>query len=75
MKNLGSAAGMGTSGLVGQIGTWAVMSAETPAWLLATNMALTQLILPALLSLLFYWILRRIGWIHEGDMKLPEYKK
>ena len=46
MKNLGSSAGMGTSGLVGQVGTWAVMAADTPAWLLIINMALTQLILP-----------------------------
>ena len=75
MKNLGSAAGMGTSGLVGQIGTWAVMSAETPAVTLIVNMALTQLILPAALSLVFYWALRRMGWILEGDMKLPEYTK
>ena len=75
MKNLGSAAGMGTSGLVGQIGTWAVMSAETPAVTLIVNMALTQLILPAVLSLVFYWALRRMGWIREGDMKLPEYRK
>ena len=75
MKNLGSAAGMGTSGLVGQIGTWAVMSAETPAVTLIVNMALTQLILPAALSLVFYLALRCMGWIREGDMKLPEYRK
>ncbi len=75
MKNLGSSAGMGTSGLVGQVGTWAVMAADTPAWLLIINMALTQLILPAVLSLLFAAVLRRMGWIKPGDMKLPEYKK
>ncbi len=66
---------MGTSGLVGQVGTWAVMAADTPAWLLIINMALTQLILPAVLSLLFAAVLRRMGWIKPGDMKLPEYKK
>ena len=75
MKNLGSSAGMGTSGLVGQVGTWAVMATDTPAWLLIINMALTQLILPAVLSLLFAAVLRRMGWIKPGDMKLPEYKK
>lgn len=75
MKNLGSAAGMGTSGLVGQVGTWAVMASETAPALLITNMAITQIILPALLSVLFAVILRRIGWIKAGDMKLPEYKK
>ena len=75
MKNLGSAAGMGTSGLVGQIGTWAVMSGDTPTGLLIFNILLTQVILPAVLSLLFAWLLRRVGWIKPGDMKLPEYKK
>ena len=75
MKNLGSAAGMGTSGLVGQIGTWAVMSGDTPTGLLIFNILLTQVILPAALSLLFAWLLRRVGWIKPGDMKLPEYKK
>ena len=75
MKNLGSAAGMGTSGLVGQIGTWAVMSGDTPMGLLIFNILLTQVILPATLSLLFAWLLRRVGWIKPGDMKLPEYKK
>ena len=29
-------------------------------------------VLPAVLSTLFCLLLRRVGWIHEGDMKLPE---
>ena len=31
MKNTSASAGMGTSGLVGQFGTWAVMAGGKPA--------------------------------------------
>ncbi len=70
MRNAGAAAGMGTSGLVGQLGTWAAMSATTPAWLLIGKIAVLHIALPALLSLLFALLLRRIGWIKPGDMRL-----
>ena len=69
MKNISASAGMGTSGLVGQFGTWAMMAGENPA-LLIVKILLMHFILPAALSLLFSEFLRKKDWIHFGDMKL-----
>jgi len=69
MKNAGSAAGMGTSGLVGQFGTWAVMSGEG-ALIVLGKMLLLHIILPAVLSLLISEFMRKKNWIKEGDMLL-----
>ena len=74
--------GMGTCGLCGQIGIWtgwlnpsekalemgAVAVAPTGFdWL---GMALVCFVLPAILSWVFCEILRKWGWIGEGDLKL-----
>ncbi len=72
MTNTPSGAGMGTSGLVGQFGAWQAMVTEGG---MAAGTALAQILIlhviaPALLSLGFYWIFHRIGWIQDGDMKL-----
>ena len=67
MKNAGSAAGMGTSGLVGQFGTWAVMAGESGVvW----KMIVLHVALPAILSLLISEVMRKKGWIKSGAMKL-----
>ena len=67
MKNAASAAGMGTSGLVGQFGTWAAMTGEKGVlW----KMILLHFVLPAILSLLISEIMRKKNWIKPGDMKL-----
>lgn len=62
------ASGMGTCGLVGPIG---VMSAETfgsPfSWI---GMILVCVVLPALLTPLIAWPMRKCGWIKDGDCKL-----
>ncbi len=65
----GVEAGMGTCGLVGLIGIARVTPASPKMWL---GMALCCIILPALLSLLFSEIMRKLGWIREGDMKLAD---
>lgn len=75
----GVASGMGTCGFVGQIGVWSgwvndvalgVKAAITPFdWL---GMALICFILPAILSWFFCEMLRKIGWIREGDLVLPQ---
>jgi uncharacterized membrane protein len=69
MKNISASAGMGTSGLVGQFGTWAMMSSEGAVPVLLKILAL-HFALPAALSLLFSEFMRKKNWIHEGDMKL-----
>jgi len=67
MTNNPMGAGMGTSGLVGQIGTFTDMGFTANSVL---GVILVQFILPAAMSLLFAWILRRAGKIKDGDMKL-----
>ena len=77
----GVASGMGTCGLVGQIGVYAgwvndvatgVKAAITPMdW---AGMALICFILPAVLCWLFGQMFRKMGWIGEGDLTLPQAK-
>ncbi|MDA3823294.1 MAG: PTS sugar transporter subunit IIC, partial [Bacteroidales bacterium] len=62
MENNAAGAGMGTSGLVGQINTIAVMGIES--W---WKILLLHFLLPALLSYLISSWMRKKGWIHDGD--------
>lgn len=74
--------GMGTCGLCGIIGVWSGWvspseaalakgaAAITPAAMDWIGLILICLILPAVLSAAFCAVLRRIGWIREGDLKL-----
>ena len=74
--------GMGTCGLCGQIGVWTGWLNPSEAALKAGEVAMTPgvmdwvglvlicFILPAVLSLIFCEILRKIGWIKENDLKL-----
>jgi len=58
---------MGTSGLVGQCGTWAAMVGESGVLVRILSL---HIILPAVLSLLISELMRKKGWIKPGDMKL-----
>ena len=64
-------AGMGTCGMVGPIGCFSDMSAsgtlDAKAWI---GMAVVCIIAPAVLSLVFSEIMRKLGWIKPDDMKL-----
>ena len=70
MKNNAAGAGMGTSGLVGPIGCWDTMSATTDHALLIAEIVGMYFIAPALLSLLIHFVMRRLGWVKDGDLKL-----
>jgi len=70
MRNMGAAAGMGTSGIVGQFGTFAAMRGIDPPWLIVSKILLLHFILPAGISFGVYELLRRIGWIRPGDQSL-----
>ena len=69
--------GMGTCGLVGQIGVYSgwvsdVASGAKEAitamdWL---GLVLISFLLPAIFSLLFDWAARKLRWVKDGDMKL-----
>ena len=75
--------GMGTCGLCGQIGVWTGWlspvekavemgaTAITPTTMDWIGLVLICFVLPAILSTVFCEILRKIGWIREGDLKLP----
>jgi len=69
MKNASASAGMGTSGLVGQIGTLNVMAAEGVGIVLLKILAI-QVLLPLLLTFGISELFRRLGWIKDGDMRI-----
>ena len=71
------ASGMGTCGLVGQIGVYTGWLNDIAAgtktsitgfdWL---GLILVSFVLPSILTFIFGEILRKIGWIKENDLKL-----
>lgn len=64
--------GMGTAGLVGLIETFSVMCLQNGEswWLVLIKILSIDVVAPALLCLLFYQIMRKLGWIKSGDLKL-----
>lgn len=67
MTNVPVGAGMGTSGLVGQVGTIASMGAEPSVFI---SIALLHFILPAVITLSVAGFMRKKGWIKSKDLKL-----
>ena len=63
----GVSAGMGTCGLVGPLGIFADMGFNATS---IVGVILLCVVLPAVLSLVFSEIMRKLGWIKEGDLKL-----
>lgn len=77
MANNNVGAGMGTSGLVGQINAFAVMLtgvgdtiAPKGFGIVLLEVLLVHVVLPAAISLGVSELLRKLGWIKDGDMKL-----
>jgi uncharacterized membrane protein len=68
LKCQGVAAGMGTCGLVGPIGV--IDSTEDPNAMMWIGLVLVCIVLPAVLSFAFNEIMRKLGWIKTGDMKI-----
>ena len=67
MTNNAAGAGMGTSGLVGQIMTFTDMGFTLPVLF---KVLILHFALPAVLSLAFYVVIKKAGKIKTGDMKL-----
>ena len=62
------ASGMGTCGLVGPIGVMSAPGFGSPlSWL---GLVMVCLVLPAIISPIIAWPLRKLGWIKDGDCKL-----
>ncbi len=71
MQNTPIGSGMGTSGFVGQFGTYQAMSeAGVPAQTIFIYIAILHFVLPAILTLFFAKIMRKMGWIRNNDLKL-----
>lgn len=70
MTNNAAGAGMGTAGLVGPLGCWDTMAPTTDHSLLLAEIIGLYFVAPALLSLTFHYIMKRLGWVKDGDMKL-----
>ena len=76
--------GMGTCGLCGQLGVWTgwVNPSETalangaaaiaPTAFEWAGLILISFVLPAVLTWVFGLFFRKIGWIKEGDLTLPQ---
>ena len=63
----GSSAGMGTSGLVGQIGMFSQMGSSWQTWVGIFGL---QIFLPAILVFIIDYIFRKYNLIKEGDFKI-----
>ena len=77
MNGAAVASGMGTCGLVGQIGVYTGwindIAAGTKSAITAFDwigLVLISFILPGILAWAFGLLLRKLGWIKEGDLKL-----
>ncbi len=67
LKCSGVAAGMGTCGLVGPIGIIDSTESNVMMWI---GLVVLCVVAPALLSWIFNELMRKLGWIKDGDMKL-----
>ena len=64
---VGSSAGMGTAGLVGQIGTYSSMGNTWQIWV---GIFVLEFIAPAILVFAIDLLFRKMGWIKKGDLAL-----
>ena len=67
LECVGLNAGMGTCGLVGPLGVLTAMKFSTESFI---GVLLLCVLAPAVLSLAFNEIMRKLGWIKTGDMQL-----
>ena len=73
MTNNALGAGMGTSGLVGPLATFATMTeAGAAAGPLTIKILCLYFLAPALISLGIHMFMKKAGWVKAGDMKLEQ---
>ena len=73
MTNNALGAGMGTSGLVGPLATFATMTeASAAAGPLTIKILCLYFLAPALISLGIHMLMKKAGWVKAGDMKLEQ---
>lgn len=69
LKCTGVSAGMGTCGLVGPLGVLAAMEGGTNMWV---GILVCCFVLPGVLSYVFYYGMKKLGWLTDQDLKLSE---
>ncbi len=72
MTNVAAGAGMGTSGLVGQLTTYAAMVKDSAPGAVLFKIVLLHFAAPAVLTLLFDRAMRKAGLVRAGDMKINQ---
>ena len=73
MTNNALGAGMGTSGLVGPLATFATMTeAGAAAGPLTIKIICLYFLAPAMISLGIHMLMKKAGWVKAGDMKLEQ---
>ena len=73
MTNNALGAGMGTSGLVGPLATFATMTeAGAAAGPLTIKIICLYFLAPAAISLGIHFLMKKAGWVRKGDMKLEQ---
>lgn len=70
MTNNATGSGMGSAGLVGQITTYQTMAETDGPGITILKIIVIQFILTGLLSAIFTFLFKKLGWIKDGDMKL-----
>jgi uncharacterized membrane protein len=71
MTNTSLGAGMGTSGLVGPLATFAHMSeAGAESVMLILKIVMLHFIAPAVIAVSIHMIMKTRGWVKPGDMKI-----
>ena len=74
MTNTATGAGMGTSGLVGQFGAFSAMSESFSAAQTILLILLMHIVAPAVLSLLFHLLFKKVGLVKDEYLKLEAIK-
>ena len=71
MTNSALGAGMGTSGLVGPLATFAAMNeAGAAPGLLIAKILILHFVAPAMIALAIHLVMKKVGLVKPGDMKL-----
>lgn len=74
MENVAAGAGMGTSGLVGQVTTYITMAPKIGAAVTLIYIAALHFLLPAVLALAIDGVMKKAGFVKGSDMKLNDIK-
>lgn len=70
MTNVPAGAGMGTSGLVGVLTTYGDMAGDVGAAAAMFGILVVDILIPIVVALGVDRIMRRLGWVKKGDMRL-----